>query len=509
MTIKIFLFECSAPHWIPVSQMLAARNIHVSYWTCWNKLSQSVKDNFPSCIFHDTLFAKRALDPSGKSCASGCFDGLCETIWREDAQVVYDMMNRFDHSRDMTHVERSTFFYQCLVYWVSIFRHHAPDMVVFSAPPHVVYDYIALCVLRRLGVKTLMFEEIPCLPPYSICMNDYRSGLKNFKLNKSVEISDTVNIAVRKMQGNYKAGIPKREEIAKLEMFALFEEGINGLIKRRNLIAEIDEKNDGKYNFNEKIVNISSLYKEKGLSLRNSFEGDFANTRFMDQLVDDRRISQNLLDCYNEKICGVEFLKDYIYFPLAGQPERTSSPQADIFSNQILVANLLSFSIPSGYAIAVKEHPNQFHPNFAVNMCRSVEYYQELQNIPSVAFVSTSQDSFDLIDHSFAVATTGGTAGIEAIARGKPVLLFGDAWYRDCPGVFRVSSREEATSAILNILAGKVKIHHHELMIYLECLAQAGFRGIADYPPEDFPIEPSENIQNLTDIIVKECESFV
>jgi hypothetical protein len=114
-------------------------------------------------------------------------------------------------------------------------------------------------------------------------------------------------------------------------------------------------------------------------------------------------------------------------------------------------------------------------------------------------------DSFDLIDRSLAVATTGGTAGIEAVARGKPVLLFGDAWYRNCPGVYRVRNCKDVSLVINCILDGKIQLDEQEFMSYMECIIRTGFRGIDDYPPDGFPIEPMENVANLVKVI---CRAF-
>lgn len=82
-----------------------------------------------------------------------------------EAQTVYDMMNRFDTSRDMNNVERSAIFIQMLLYWRGVLNEAEPDLVIFPAPPHVVYDYVVLALCRELGVQTLMFEEATIVPP--------------------------------------------------------------------------------------------------------------------------------------------------------------------------------------------------------------------------------------------------------------------------------------------------------------------------------------------------------
>jgi len=83
------------------------------------------------------------------------------------------------------------------------------------------------------------------------------------------------------------------------------------------------------------------------------------------------------------------------------------------------------------------------------------------------------------------------------------VLLFGDAWYKNCPGVIRVNNINEARNAIRDIFNKKITADPKQLEFFLETLKKIGFRGIADYPPTDFPLNSQENIENLFKIICK------
>ncbi len=509
MNRRLFLLECSAPHWIEVVSRLAQQDVEVVYWSAWKKMMDDVRLAFPSCIFHDTMNAKLALGPSGEDCLAGPFDEACEIVWRNDAQVVYDMMNRFDHSRDLSFVERSTLFYTYLVYWRAVIKRHSPDLVVFAAPPHVVYDYIVLSLCRALKIQTLMFEEIPIAPPYSLFMKDYRSGVAGFQLAQIAEERESCEESLKllsRLQGSYGEAAPSREIVARADMVAALAEGRQGLVDRVEVVAKIDQVHEGKYEANEKIVNVSSLYKEKGKSLRASFSGDYANTRYMKQLLEDRSITEELDNFYHARSIDASVLdgRSFVYFPLAGQPERTSNPQADIYTNQLLVANLLSHGTPPNWAIAAKEHPNQFHPNFAVNMCRSTDYYAALLKVPRVSLISSLSDPFGIIDKAAFIATTGGTAAIEAVARGKPVLLFGDAWYRDCPGIFRMRNLKDVLAMVKRFEAGEVLVHPDDFLSYMESIKRIAFKGIADYPPADFEVNNEQNVCNLVEIITRE-----
>jgi hypothetical protein len=64
-------------------------------------------------------------------------------------------------------------------------------------------------------------------------------------------------------------------------------------------------------------------------------------------------------------------------------------------------------------------------------------------------------DQFELIDNSIAIATTTGTVGFEALARGKPALIFGDVWYERCIGAWRIHNLNDCRIALANILVNK------------------------------------------------------
>ena len=68
-------------------------------------------------------------------------------------------------------------------------------------------------------------------------------------------------------------------------------------------------------------------------------------------------------------------------------------------------------------------------------------FFARLQNIDAVTLVSPDVPSHILMEKSALVATISGTAGWEAISGGKPVLVFGEPWYREYPGV--ISYRDD------------------------------------------------------------------
>lgn len=505
---SVFFVEMSAPHWLEAAARLREGGVAVSLWTGWFRIAGEVKARFPETAFHDTFLARIGLDPQARRPTNGPFDRACQDVWLTEAQIVYDMMNRFDYSRDQSFVERSTLFYEHLVYWRGILIKYEPDLVVFPAPPHVVYDYILLALCRATGVRTLMFEEATVYPPYSLAMRDYREGsaVLTSAASKHLAVSESTMDIIRKLRSDYQSAKPAREVLAQEDMKRAMEAGLAEQLRRAATVKSIDLAHKGTYEVNEKIVNTSSAYKEKGKSLRSSFLGPFANSRYMEHVVDNHKTTDELRAFYHDHSTQLSSIdRPFVYVPLAGQPERTSNPQAGVFANQLLMVNAIAHSVPDGWRVAVKEHPNQFHPNFAVNMCRDLGYYESLLQTPNVVLLPTQTDPFSAIDKSDAVATTGGTSAVEAAVRNKPSMLFGDAWYRDCPGVFRVSALEDARRFFQQLPT--VTVDEIDVARYLESIKEVCFHGIADYPPADYPMDPGRNVENLVGLVMSSLDS--
>ena len=113
--------------------------------------------------------------------------------------------------------------------------------------------------------------------------------------------------------------------------------------------------------------------------------------------------------------------KKFIYVPLNYQPERTSSPQGDMFVDQILMIEILSAAIPAGWVIYVKEHPTQWlFTGLNFTNSRYQGYYKKIAKIKNVALIPIEVDTYTLISRSQAVASVTGTAVWEAAL--KPAI---------------------------------------------------------------------------------------
>lgn len=154
--------------------------------------------------------------------------------------------------------------------------------------------------------------------------------------------------------------------------------------------------------------------------------------------------------------------KKYIFFALHYQPESSTNPLGGIFTDMYVAANILRHSLPPDWELLVKEHPGQFFTDvedlvpYQGHIPRTKDYYRALTACKRVKLMPLDYPSPLLIEHCSAIATITGSIGVEASARGKPVLCFGDAFYQSVQGIFRIQTLEDCKSALQRIDQGCV-----------------------------------------------------
>ena len=183
--------------------------------------------------------------------------------------------------------------------------------------------------------------------------------------------------------------------------------------------------------------------------------------------------------------------KKFVYFPLHLQPELSTMTLGREFVDQMLAIECLRALLPDEWWIVVKEHPYQ------TSYARSTLFFARLAKLQNVAYIERTTNTFDLIEKSKFCATITGTVGFEALSFGKCVLVFGQAVYKDFPGV--IPYRSDLTFD--DIMA--VRFSHSDLELayakqvhsMLELVIDPNYTHLVD----DFSVE--KNTQRLANII--------
>lgn len=126
--------------------------------------------------------------------------------------------------------------------------------------------------------------------------------------------------------------------------------------------------------------------------------------------------------------------RDYVYFSLHYQPERTTDPDGGYFTQQYLAIKALASVLPKGMHIYVKEHPRQYVDfiDIAKINFRDIKEYQQIAALENVSFVPIETDSSVLIKNAKLVAAVSGSAIWEGLQQKVPGLSFGFTWHSDC-----------------------------------------------------------------------------
>jgi hypothetical protein len=163
--------------------------------------------------------------------------------------------------------------------------------------------------------------------------------------------------------------------------------------------------------------------------------------------------------------------KSYVTFLMHYQPEETTMPRGGVFAQQLNAILLLRAALPDSVAIVVKENKATFRAPLVLSMAvRSQDFYAALSSLPNTWLVPLERDTFELIDNSLAVATITGSVGLEALCRGKPVLVFGDANYENFSGVTRLGWNNTDVAALNRIVEGTMHDRantRHDLLVEL------------------------------------------
>ena len=167
-------------------------------------------------------------------------------------------------------------------------------------------------------------------------------------------------------------------------------------------------------------------------------------------------------------IRNIENKKLIIYFSLQVEPERSLLIEAPLFSNQIEVITNIAKSLPNGYDLYVKEHPNM-----VVREWRSISNYKQIMNLPNVTLIHPSVKSQDIIKKSSLVISINSTSALEAGFYNRPSITFTNQDFSHLPFVEEIKTFHELPDAIKTSLKKKVNVS--DLNNYLNLIESNSF----------------------------------
>lgn len=329
-----------------------------------------------------------------------------------------------------------------LVVWnaLAILSSQQPEVVFFTSAPHNPISWLFGRVAEIWGATTLMLNDSPFFHRKWMVRGLDEQAPVEVSPRFASGASETAWEIIRKNRMTYVLGIPSYSREA-LKRAWRWDREVKYLVRTRprNIVTKLKQA-----------INKWALYKR-----------------------------------YQELSGQVRFDKPYYVFFLHYQPEGTTLPYGLDFSQQWIAISRLRMALSDATTLVVKEHPGMFLRGMLRPGVRNHRFYDAIASLPNTVLADINQDSFDLVDHSSCVVTITGTAGFQAIARGKPVIVFGAAPYRHFPGVFKVTGVEDIQKAMGWIDSSGFKVDDVIIDRYAIWVEGISF-GVEDTPEDDW-----------------------
>ena len=279
--------------------------------------------------------------------------------------------------------------------------------VLFFNIPHLAYDTIIYQIAVSLKIPvTIVTQSLFPDKFFSLNRIEYYGDFnknKFIKTDKLVKLPKLNLFYMKKIkQKKEKSGHINLMALAHFLMFIIFK--MPSLIFKPIYILKI-------------LIRIQKIYKKFP-----KWRDPFANFFHKNELS----YFEHLAEFESTK---VNFNEKFVYFPLPMQPEMTTSAIGGEFRDQLLALEKLSNILPKEIKIYVKENPKQG------SYARGPLFFHRLSRIQSICFVPSYTDTNLLTEKAIFIATVTGTVGWEALCKGKNILVFGHAWFKDFPGV--------------------------------------------------------------------------
>lgn len=378
--------------------------------------------------------------------------------------TIIKMMER-NHTHSLDYDSRKRIYFKHLRYWNYILDIYNIDYFVCFNIPHEIFDYLIYCLCKVKGIRVIASYISPIME-YSYLVEDIESPCPE------------IAIEYKKLLLEY-----KDSDIDEISLSGDFNSNFEKYINTNNDITPYYMKSKSRPW--AKDIKRPLIYLKKLIinTKKNKIKIALNKLRY---IFSNIRLSRQLNNYYDKHAQEVDLGQKYIYAPLHFQPECTTCPMGGVYVYQYLYIEMISYYLPEGVLIYVKEHPMQ------KLLGRDLKLYKDLLRMHNVRLVPRQLDTYTLLDNCIAVASVTGTAGFEGLFRNKPFLMFGSFINQYAPGVYNIRNNEDCRKALSEVLNKKDFVSIKELKIYMAALERVTFHGYyddgsynTDYPIND------------------------
>lgn len=397
-----------------------------------SKTLPMVKKRYPECEVYDYWRFNRGAT-FFSSCRSSPPTSVLQSFeFLKIKDRAIKMMDRQDAAGRFRRQDREALFYSLFNFFYAKVIELDVDLIISAHSPHLPAPFIMYEVCKLIGIKAVHIREVPNTPVLYLA-TDYCGGylLNGSRLNEAdwrVQSlrSEIVEISEKHVEPGYMKSQKKSLELPVASG------------ARRSACPELVKGANFK-----KLPQSRLSYDVYSIDFLRGDEGD---VRYLDQKFNEfehakfkREVAKVQYEEYVHSVHEVNLSRDYVFFPLHYEPEKTSNPDGGEFYCSYSAITALRSYVPGNVPIYIKEHITQFHQKFDGYMGRSPYLYKSIASLPNVFFVDLSINTRSLVEHSVFVASQTGTACLEAACLRKKAVLFGDVWFSSLPNVHRFS----------------------------------------------------------------------
>jgi hypothetical protein len=530
--VRVIAFEWNTLMLINVLVALKEKYGWKPIYCVSHNLEAYVKERLPDIIYHDTFDARYGRPAAALAhMRLNVLDEPAAAALSTSQLLALKQMDRMELLGGFAQRDRFIHFHRLAGYWNAVLDELKPDVILMPTSPHVVYDLVGYSLAKLRGVRTILFEYVTT-EGLLMAIDGFENGLpplvSKFQIGglsspvPDVSLSPRLEDYWKRLRGEYVKAVPSytRElwvDAETIENEAARKEAIRNQERLARSKAYHSRKLSHRFKLaaaalgtRKRMRPVDQNSKEKPPSTDGHYLGKFYKASEVPEFIARQAVSfrrknaENSRRRYDELAVKPDLTQPYVYVALHIQPERSTNPNGRVFDDQQVLVGLIAKSLPRGWKIYVKEHPSQFVPQYASERGRSPSFYDALVDYPHIQLVDRKTPSFDLIDNARAVATITGTSSWEALVRGIPTLVFGEAWYKGCPGAYDVRSSEDCRNALAEIAAGN-RPDPKAVRFFLKTAEELSFIGYlsADDQPSA-GIDEATNVTRLAEAIASQ-----
>jgi hypothetical protein len=379
---------------------------------------------------------------------------------------IFDRVSNFTHSQKY----KKLFFNNLVNYWLEFFnKNNKLNLLIFSSVPHRPWDFALYLVAKKIKKKIIIFSRTSITNLVYFRKDFEKNSIIDIKTENSIshekfnDMNNFINF-LDKNNLSRSGNIFTNRFYFTNSKFSLLAKKLLGefiflflqisLFFAKSFFAKIPVQSI-KISYNSYPSTIFAANKYK----INRFSFIFYSFRYAIKIFYLKII--DLIKFEKEKIDFLE--KNYIFFPLHFQPERSTLPEGWLFSDQLKAIKILSNIIPKNWKIVVKEHPRQLIIDYRNFHYRSKKFYIDLQKIKNVIYMSSKSNYLELLKHCRVTATISGSVTFDGLLINKPGITFASTWLDDHRYVNLYKNLPDLTFFLKNIKNNKFTKFEKEL----------------------------------------------